>query len=217
MPLWGSFDPCILFLCFCQTDDMALIITLTYVYLGLFHTEINPKKPCISDVEQSVCIQNRGSVSNTSKRIRTSHFKINIGVLQTICLWNDSECFCIHLKYTKNNRGQSGTPPFYHFLSPEVEKIGRTISSNNPPPLSLCGFRITSVYFGGGTPSLASPLTIDAILDSVSQCVHLAEGAEVTLEANPASADALCLSKFQKAGVNRLSIGIQVRGQEHCF
>ncbi|KAM3848836.1 radical S-adenosyl methionine domain-containing protein 1, mitochondrial isoform 2-T2 [Vipera latastei] len=69
--------------------------------------------------------------------------------------------------------------------------------------------RITSVYFGGGTPSLASPLTIDAILDTVSQCVHLAEGAEVTLEANPASADALCLSKFQKAGVNRLSIGIQ--------
>ncbi|XP_039198781.1 radical S-adenosyl methionine domain-containing protein 1, mitochondrial isoform X1 [Crotalus tigris] len=69
--------------------------------------------------------------------------------------------------------------------------------------------RITSVYFGGGTPSLASPLTIDAILDTVSQCTHLAEGAEVTLEANPASADALCLSKFQKAGVNRLSIGIQ--------
>ncbi|XP_058027354.1 radical S-adenosyl methionine domain-containing protein 1, mitochondrial isoform X3 [Ahaetulla prasina] len=68
---------------------------------------------------------------------------------------------------------------------------------------------ITSVYFGGGTPSLASPLTIDAILDTVSQCTHLAEGAEVTLEANPASADTLCLSEFQKAGVNRLSIGIQ--------
>ncbi|XP_032067785.1 radical S-adenosyl methionine domain-containing protein 1, mitochondrial isoform X1 [Thamnophis elegans] len=69
--------------------------------------------------------------------------------------------------------------------------------------------RITSVFFGGGTPSLASPLTIDAILDTVSQCVHLAEGAEVTLEANPASADTLRLSEFQKAGVNRLSIGIQ--------
>ncbi|KAG8129104.1 hypothetical protein E2320_015875 [Naja naja] len=57
--------------------------------------------------------------------------------------------------------------------------------------------------------SLASPLTIDAILDTVSQCSHLAEGAEVTLEANPTSADALRLSEFQKAGVNRLSIGIQ--------
>ncbi|XP_063149282.1 radical S-adenosyl methionine domain-containing protein 1, mitochondrial isoform X2 [Candoia aspera] len=69
--------------------------------------------------------------------------------------------------------------------------------------------RITSVYFGGGTPSLASPLTIAAILDTVSQSAHLAEDTEVTLEANPASADTPCLSEFQKAGVNRLSIGIQ--------
>ncbi|XP_062979286.1 radical S-adenosyl methionine domain-containing protein 1, mitochondrial [Elgaria multicarinata webbii] len=69
--------------------------------------------------------------------------------------------------------------------------------------------RVTSVFFGGGTPSLASPLTIAAVLDTISQCTYLAEGTEIALEANPASAGALCLAKFQKAGVNRLSIGIQ--------
>ncbi|CAI5765947.1 S-adenosyl methionine domain-containing 1, mitochondrial [Podarcis lilfordi] len=69
--------------------------------------------------------------------------------------------------------------------------------------------RITSVFFGGGTPSLANPLTIASVLDTVSQCAHLAEGTEVTLEANPTSADASCLAEFQKAGVNRLSIGVQ--------
>nr|XP_056717892.1 radical S-adenosyl methionine domain-containing protein 1, mitochondrial [Euleptes europaea] len=69
--------------------------------------------------------------------------------------------------------------------------------------------RITSVFFGGGTPSMASPLTVGDVLDSISQCAHLAEGAEITLEANPTSADASRLAEFQRAGVNRLSIGIQ--------
>ncbi|XP_048347478.1 radical S-adenosyl methionine domain-containing protein 1, mitochondrial isoform X3 [Sphaerodactylus townsendi] len=69
--------------------------------------------------------------------------------------------------------------------------------------------RITSVFFGGGTPSMASPLTIDNILDTISQCAHLAEGTEITLEANPTSAEASRLAEFQRAGVNRLSIGIQ--------
>lgn len=84
------------------------------------------------------------------------------------------------------------------------------------PPVSwVC--RITSVFFGGGTPSLASPFTIATVLDTISQCACLAEGSEITLEANPASADSLCLAKFQRAGVNRLSIGIQVRGNKGCL
>ncbi|XP_060109096.1 radical S-adenosyl methionine domain-containing protein 1, mitochondrial [Heteronotia binoei] len=69
--------------------------------------------------------------------------------------------------------------------------------------------RITSVFFGGGTPSMASPFTIGDILETISQCAHLAEGTEVTLEANPTSADASRLAEFRRAGVNRLSIGIQ--------
>ncbi|NWW30225.1 RSAD1 protein, partial [Panurus biarmicus] len=68
---------------------------------------------------------------------------------------------------------------------------------------------ITSVFFGGGTPSLASPSTIAAVLEAVAGAAHLPAGAEVTLEANPSSTSTSRLSGFRAAGVNRLSIGVQ--------
>ncbi|NXS62005.1 RSAD1 protein, partial [Brachypteracias leptosomus] len=69
--------------------------------------------------------------------------------------------------------------------------------------------RVTSVFFGGGTPSLASPRTIAAVLEAVAGAAHLPTGAEVTLEANPSSASTPRLAGFRAAGVNRLSIGVQ--------
>ncbi|NXV80567.1 RSAD1 protein, partial [Atlantisia rogersi] len=74
---------------------------------------------------------------------------------------------------------------------------------------------ITSVFFGGGTPSLASPHTIGAVLEAVAGAAHLPAGTEVTLEANPSSTSTLRLTGFRAAGVNRLSIGVQVRGPLH--
>ncbi|NXF19972.1 RSAD1 protein, partial [Rhodinocichla rosea] len=71
---------------------------------------------------------------------------------------------------------------------------------------------VTSVFFGGGTPSLASPGTVAAVLEAVAGAAHLPAGAEVTLEANPSSTGASALDGFRAAGVNRLSIGVQVRG-----
>ncbi|XP_017667310.1 PREDICTED: radical S-adenosyl methionine domain-containing protein 1, mitochondrial [Lepidothrix coronata] len=68
---------------------------------------------------------------------------------------------------------------------------------------------ITSVFFGGGTPSLASPRTIAAVLEAVAGAAHLPSSAEVTLEANPSSMDTSRLTGFRAAGVNRLSIGVQ--------
>ncbi|KAM9258248.1 radical S-adenosyl methionine domain-containing protein 1, mitochondrial [Cariama cristata] len=68
---------------------------------------------------------------------------------------------------------------------------------------------VTSVFFGGGTPSLASPCTIAAVLEAVAGAAHLPAGAEVTLEANPSSTDTPRLAGFRAAGVNRLSIGVQ--------
>ncbi|NXK53026.1 RSAD1 protein, partial [Chauna torquata] len=75
------------------------------------------------------------------------------------------------------------------------------------PPHPPCS--ITSVFFGGGTPSLASPRTIAAVLEAVAEAAHLPAGAEVTLEANPSSASPARLSSFRAAGINRLSIGVQ--------
>ncbi|XP_034496606.1 radical S-adenosyl methionine domain-containing protein 1, mitochondrial isoform X2 [Ailuropoda melanoleuca] len=69
--------------------------------------------------------------------------------------------------------------------------------------------RVESVFFGGGTPSLASPNTVAAVLEAVDQISHLPADSEVTLEANPTSASGSKLAAFGAAGVNRLSIGLQ--------
>nr|XP_019950085.1 PREDICTED: radical S-adenosyl methionine domain-containing protein 1, mitochondrial isoform X1 [Paralichthys olivaceus] len=68
---------------------------------------------------------------------------------------------------------------------------------------------ITSVFFGGGTPSLTHPSTIAAILETVSRQVNLSDEAEVTLEVNPTPAAMSKLEDYCRAGVNRFSIGVQ--------
>lgn len=68
---------------------------------------------------------------------------------------------------------------------------------------------ITSVFFGGGTPSLAQPSTIAAVLETVSRQVKLSDKAEVSLEVNPTPVGMSRLEDFCSAGVNRFSIGVQ--------
>lgn len=68
---------------------------------------------------------------------------------------------------------------------------------------------ITSVFFGGGTPSLAQPSIFAAILETVSRQVNLSDEAEVTLEVNPTPAGKSRLEDYCRAGVNRFSIGVQ--------
>jgi putative oxygen-independent coproporphyrinogen III oxidase len=73
----------------------------------------------------------------------------------------------------------------------------------------IWGRKAHSIFFGGGTPSLFSPESIDAILSGVRALVPLEYGAEITLEANPGTVDAAHFTGYREAGVNRLSIGIQ--------
>jgi putative oxygen-independent coproporphyrinogen III oxidase len=71
------------------------------------------------------------------------------------------------------------------------------------------GRSLHSIFFGGGTPSLLSARAIGDILDGVRARIPLKEGAEITLEANPGSAEADKFHGFKEAGVNRISLGIQ--------
>ncbi|KAI3359744.1 hypothetical protein L3Q82_014117 [Scortum barcoo] len=68
---------------------------------------------------------------------------------------------------------------------------------------------ITSIFFGGGTPSLAHPSTIAAVLETVSRQTSLLDEAEVTLEVNPTPMGMSKLEDYCRAGVNRFSIGVQ--------
>ena len=71
------------------------------------------------------------------------------------------------------------------------------------------GRRIETIFLGGGTPSLFSAEAISQLLEGVRQRVVLAADAEITLEANPGTAEAGKFRGFRQAGVNRLSLGIQ--------
>lgn len=82
-----------------------------------------------------------------------------------------------------------------HELRTEARRLGRR--------------RLTSVFFGGGTPSLMDPSTVGALLDDAAGYFDPADDLEITLEANPTSIEAGRLADYRAAGVNRISIGIQ--------
>ncbi len=71
------------------------------------------------------------------------------------------------------------------------------------------GRELYSIYFGGGTPSLFSPVSIGRIISAASQHFRLNSTAEITLEANPGAVTFELLSAYRAAGVNRLSFGSQ--------
>ena len=71
------------------------------------------------------------------------------------------------------------------------------------------GRTVSTVFLGGGTPSLMEPATVDAILQAVARHWTMAPDVEITLEANPSSVEAERFRGYRAAGVNRLSLGLQ--------
>jgi putative oxygen-independent coproporphyrinogen III oxidase len=71
------------------------------------------------------------------------------------------------------------------------------------------GRSVSSVFFGGGTPSLMQPATVGGVLDAIASHWRIAANAEVTLEANPTSVEAARFRGYRSAGVNRVSLGVQ--------
>jgi len=73
----------------------------------------------------------------------------------------------------------------------------------------VLGRTVSSIFFGGGTPSLMQPSSVQAILDSIGKHWTIAPDVEVTLEANPTSVEATRFRGYRSAGVNRVSLGVQ--------
>ena len=71
------------------------------------------------------------------------------------------------------------------------------------------GRTVTSIFFGGGTPSLMEPHTAAIVVDEIAKHWNLSPDAEITLEANPTSIEADKFKAFRQAGINRVSVGIQ--------
>ena len=92
---------------------------------------------------------------------------------------------------------------------PEREYVAALVADLEGMLPAVWGRRVVSVFIGGGTPSLFAPESIDQLLAAVRARVPLEPGAEVTLEANPGTAEAGRFRGYREAGVNRLSLGIQ--------
>jgi oxygen-independent coproporphyrinogen-3 oxidase len=101
-----------------------------------------------------------------------------------------------------NSHERSGALPEAEY----VQKLFLDLENLLP---SVWGRRLTSVFIGGGTPSLFSPASIDSLLSGVRARLPLEPGAEITLEANPGTVEAERFRGFRDAGVNRISIGVQ--------
>jgi putative oxygen-independent coproporphyrinogen III oxidase len=98
---------------------------------------------------------------------------------------------------------------------PEERYIASLIADLDQSLPLVWSRRVYTIFFGGGTPSLLSADAIETLLSAVRARVPLAVDAEITLEANPGTFEAAKFAAYRRAGVNRLSIGIQSFNSRH--
>ncbi len=106
---------------------------------------------------------------------------------------------CPYCDFNSHVRKNSDEENMRRSLLSEIDYYADKIGNRN----------ITSIFFGGGTPSLMSGQTLGALLDKLDQRFSFSSDTEISLEANPTSVEAAKFEDFAAAGVNRLSLGIQ--------
>ncbi len=101
-----------------------------------------------------------------------------------------------------NSHERAGTLPEREYLAALMRDLEALLPS-------VWGRRIHAIFIGGGTPSLFSAWAIDELLSGVRSRIPVEPDAEVTLEANPGTAESAHFRGYRDAGVNRLSLGVQ--------
>jgi len=110
--------------------------------------------------------------------------------------------YCDFNTYTATELGGGASQAAYqNVVRREIELAAKVLPGN--------GTRVSTVFFGGGTPTLLSPGQLGDILTRVDDAFGLAEDAEVTIEANPESVGPRTLEQLRKQGVTRVSFGMQ--------
>jgi coproporphyrinogen III oxidase-like Fe-S oxidoreductase len=114
-----------------------------------------------------------------------------------------SRCaYCDFNTYTAAElRGRDARAGFAADAIAEVDLAARTLSGERP--------LVSTVFFGGGTPTLLPAVDLVRILRAVDERLGLVPGAEVTVEANPESVDPAVLALLREHGVTRVSLGMQ--------
>ncbi len=115
---------------------------------------------------------------------------IHIPFCKTICL------YCNFLTFAHKNK----------FIAIYIDSLQQEIITKAK---NLTKYRIETIYFGGGTPSLIESRHIESILKTIRENFHIKESPEINIECNPESIDLKKLQHYQKIGVTRISLGIQ--------
>ena len=92
---------------------------------------------------------------------------------------------------------------YFKLLHEELEYQARELGESGS------SYFVDTVFFGGGTPSLAEPYEIGRLIERVNKIFPVSDDAEITMEANPGTLSGERLKKYRDAGVNRLSMGLQ--------
>ncbi len=109
----------------------------------------------------------------------------------------------LHRRRARRGPGGSAVSP-ENYASLAIAEIAFARAALGPADLP-----VSTVFFGGGTPTLLAPAALGAILRAIDAEFGLAPGAEVTSEANPESVDAAILGELRASGVTRVSFGMQ--------
>jgi oxygen-independent coproporphyrinogen III oxidase len=91
-------------------------------------------------------------------------------------------------------------PAYFDALRREIRAVSRSAPQRLP---------VDTIYFGGGTPTVAPVKEIATLLQYITECFDLASDAEITIEANPGTVSASTFMQLQRAGINRISFGMQ--------
>ncbi|TCV96903.1 radical SAM family heme chaperone HemW [Biostraticola tofi] len=92
---------------------------------------------------------------------------------------------------------------------PHEEYVRHLLADLDDSMALVAGREVSSLFIGGGTPSLLSAEAMQSLLDGVRQRLTLSADAEITMEANPGTVEADRFRGYQQAGINRISIGVQ--------
>ncbi|MGP6088682.1 radical SAM family heme chaperone HemW [Antarctobacter jejuensis] len=119
--------------------------------------------------------------------------------------WPFCEAKCPYCDFNSHVVRQIDQTRWARALADEVRRAGQETP----------GRVLSSIFFGGGTPSLMAPETVEVVITAARECWTFANDIEVTLEANPRSVEAGRFEGYAKAGVNRVSLGVQsLRGPD---
>lgn len=111
---------------------------------------------------------------------------------------------CAYCDFASQAGKADRIPDWFHCVQQEIRTVSRWADCQTQPKE-----RLSSVFIGGGTPSLVDPACIADLIDTLRTCFGLTEDAEVTMEANPGTLTAEAAVTLAQAGVNRISLGLQ--------